>query len=171
MAMGAASRVTFVFKAPLWRDHLPGLEPGAQQDLSRMSFLFSPEELPGVWWTWMPDPAPVITAWVGGPQAQSGQPWIARSLQVLARMLGMSLPELQGRLLSSHYHDWQADPFSRGAYSYVPVGALECPRQMGEPVEQTLLFAGEHTDQGADWGTVHAALRSGMRAAAQAQLM
>jgi monoamine oxidase len=47
------------------------------------------------------------------------------------------------------------------------VGGLDAPRQMTEPVEETLYFAGEHTDTTGHWGTVHAALRSGLRAAEQ----
>jgi monoamine oxidase len=38
---------------------------------------------------------------------------------------------------------------------------------MSQPEEGTLYFAGEHTDVTGHWGTVHAALRSGMRAAEQ----
>ena len=49
----------------------------------------------------------------------------------------------------------------------MPVGALDEPARMAEPVEETLYFAGEHTDTTGHWGTVHAALRSGLRAAKQ----
>jgi monoamine oxidase len=35
------------------------------------------------------------------------------------------------------------------------------------PVQRTLYFAGEHTDTVGHWGTVHGALRSGLRAAEQ----
>jgi monoamine oxidase len=38
---------------------------------------------------------------------------------------------------------------------------------MAEPVENTLFFAGEHTDTTGHWGTVHGALRSGLRGARQ----
>jgi monoamine oxidase len=38
---------------------------------------------------------------------------------------------------------------------------------MTEPVDNTLFFAGEHTDITGHWGTVHGALRSGLRAAEQ----
>ena len=38
---------------------------------------------------------------------------------------------------------------------------------MSEPVANTLFFAGEHTDTTGHWGTVHAAMRSGLRAATQ----
>jgi hypothetical protein len=37
---------------------------------------------------------------------------------------------------------------------------------MTHPVEDTLYFAGEHTDVTGHWGTVHAALAAGLRAAA-----
>jgi monoamine oxidase len=66
-----------------------------------------------------------------------------------------------------HTHDWSADPYSRGAYSYAPAGALDASTQMAEPVQDTLYFAGEHTDTSGHWGTVHGALRSGFRAADQ----
>jgi monoamine oxidase len=64
-------------------------------------------------------------------------------------------------------HDWQADPFARGAYSYVPAGAADASLHLSYPVDGTLFFAGEHTDTSGHWGTVHAALRSGLRAAEQ----
>jgi monoamine oxidase len=35
------------------------------------------------------------------------------------------------------------------------------------PVDSTLFFAGEHTDTTGHWGTVHAAIRSGLRAGQQ----
>jgi flavin-dependent amine oxidoreductase len=47
----------------------------------------------------------------------------------------------------------------------VPAGAIDAPRRMTIPVEDTLFFAGEHTDLEGHWGTVHAALGSGNRAA------
>jgi monoamine oxidase len=38
---------------------------------------------------------------------------------------------------------------------------------MAEPECDTLFFAGEHTDTTGNWGTVHAALGTGLRAAEQ----
>ena len=69
--------------------------------------------------------------------------------------------------MATHRHDWSLDPFSRGAYSYVVAGALDAPQAMTRPEAGTLFFAGEHTDITGHWGTVHAALGSGLRAAAQ----
>jgi monoamine oxidase len=71
--------------------------------------------------------------------------------------------DLDSLLLSWHAHNWQRDPLSLGAYSYAPAGALRASEVMAEPIEDTLYFAGEHTDTTGHWGTVHAALRSGLR--------
>jgi monoamine oxidase len=84
--------------------------------------------------------------------------------------LGMTEHALTRRLTSWHAHDWSADQYARGAYSYVPAHALDAPDQMAVPVAGTLYFAGEHTDTTGQWGTVHGALRSGMRAARQVLL-
>ena len=75
--------------------------------------------------------------------------------------------DLRSLLVSAHAHDWQSDPFSLGAYSYAPKGAVTASEEMARPVEDTLYFAGEHTDTSGHWGTVHAAMRSGLRAAQQ----
>jgi monoamine oxidase len=61
--------------------------------------------------------------------------------------------------------DWAVDPFARGAYSWVPVGALDAPAALALPVGGSLYFAGEATDVGGDPGTVHGALATGARAA------
>jgi monoamine oxidase len=64
-------------------------------------------------------------------------------------------------------HDWQSDPYTLGTYSYAPIGAFDCSEAMTLPLNKTLFFAGEHTDITGHWGTVHGALRSGIRAARQ----
>ena len=68
-------------------------------------------------------------------------------------------------MVEFHHHNWSNDPFTRMAYSYVPVDQLETPRQLAEPVDNTLFFAGEATSLEAQNGTVHGALNSGLRAA------
>jgi monoamine oxidase len=66
------------------------------------------------------------------------------------------------------YHDWQADPFARGAYSYVTVGGLWAQRALAQPVAGTLFFAGEATHWEGHFATVHGAIASGRRAAQEA---
>ncbi len=177
LAMGPVVRSTLVFADRFWAEpHRPNLRALAR-DLPQMSFLFSPSELPATWWTPMPRNLPVITGWVGGPRAAAWrraiassadpQPLLKQCLDTLAKIFEIPLEELEKRLLSCHAHDWQADEFTRGAYSYVPAGALDAPHRMAQPVENTLFFAGEHTDTEGHWGTVHAALQTGLRAAHQ----
>jgi monoamine oxidase len=160
MAMGAAVRISLHFDAKFW-----------QEDLS---FLLTPDEALTAWWTPMPDRAPLITGWAGGPKAialgqRRGDPHalLEESLGVLSRMYGLATGELRRRLLRWQTHDWQMDPYAHGAYSYAPAGALNASEKMAQPVKDTLYFAGEHTDTTGHWGTVHGALGSGLRAAAQ----
>jgi monoamine oxidase len=127
----------------------------------------------------MPDTAAMITAWGGGSKvaliegapgtAAKAEALLKRCLTTLASALGVPTITVQQLLLSWHCHDWQADPYARGAYSYVPARAIDASVKLTEPVEDTLYFAGEHTDTTGHWGTVHAAVRSGLRAAAQLQ--
>jgi monoamine oxidase len=163
LRMGAVVRLTLVFKRKFW-------DP-------RMSFLFAPSELPPTWWTPLPHEAPVLTAWAGGPKAESLLKLITvdgdasalcdRSLSTLAKIFALPLSDIRQMLSSWHLHNWQSDEYARGAYSYVQVGGLDAPEKMRVPVEDTLFFAGEHTDVSGHWGTVHAALAAGASVADQ----
>jgi monoamine oxidase len=163
LRMGAVVRLTLVFKREFW-------DP-------RMSFLFAPSESPPTWWTRAPHEAPVLTAWAGGPKAESLLKLITadgdasalcdRSLSTLAKIFALPLSDIRQMLSSWHLHNWQSDEYARGAYSYVQVGGLDAPEKMRVPVEDTLFFAGEHTDVSGHWGTVHAALAAGASVADQ----
>jgi monoamine oxidase len=178
LAMGEVMRVVLLFRERFWRDRpAPSIPEDVRRKLAELSFLFTPAEVPPTWWTPNPAPTPMLTAWVGGPKATALRRSIAadgdplalprRCLTALARVFELSFAELQSLLVSWHEHDWSADPYSRGAYSYVPAGALDAPEKLTAPVEDTLYFAGEHTDVTGHWGTVHAAIGTGMRAAEQ----
>jgi monoamine oxidase len=71
---------------------------------------------------------------------------------------------IDDRLETTHTHDWQADSFSRGAYSYAGVGGTRAHKELGKPMAATLFFAGEATN-GEETGTVSGAISSGKRAA------
>jgi monoamine oxidase len=177
MRMGAVVRVILVFRSRFWRDEAWTIaKPSLKTELERLSFLFTPHRTLTTWWTPRPNDAPMITGWIGGPAAEEFQDNLRRNgpdtllrecLKVLSAAFGVSEAELGRSLSSWHRHDWDADEFARGAYSYVPSGALDAPDKMTIPVEETLYFAGEHTDTTGHWGTVHGALRSGLRAARQ----
>ena len=70
-------------------------------------------------------------------------------------------------MVAWHTHDWAADAYARGAYSYPLVGGSKAGETLARPVRGTLYFAGEATVEEADSGTVHGAIRSGRRAATQ----
>lgn len=120
------------------------------------------------WWTASPMCAPRLTAWAGDGAAQrlreTGDPASA-AMDALARMLAVDRSEVEKELEAWHHHDWHADPFSRGAYTWVPAGALWAQSALGAPVEDTLFFAGEATATGGMNGTVEGAIESGLRAA------
>jgi monoamine oxidase len=92
---------------------------------------------------------------------------VARALDSLSRLLGLERERLADLLVAWYTRDWQADPYARGAYSYIPFGGLDAPRLLAEPVEDTLFFAGEATDLDGQNGTVHGAMASGRRASGE----
>ena len=156
-AMGSATRITLVFRERFWETAAMG-----------MSFLFASSEPVPVWWSSAPDASCALTGWIGGPRAATGPAGDALLDAALATLGKIFEREDPGSLLVSwHTHDWQRDPLSLGAYSYAPAGALRASDRLAQPVEDTLYFAGEHTDRTGHWGTVHAALRSAMRVVAE----
>ncbi len=167
--MGHVRRIDLLFRERFWAK-LQIRDSHAQLD--DLSFLFAVREIPTTWWTQFPGRNGHVTAWVGGPRADALEGIHATELgrtacDTFSRMFKLDRAEIETLLLECHSHDWQRDPLSLGAYSYLPVGAISIPEQMSEPVNNTLYFAGEHTDITGHWGTVHAALRSGLRAARQ----
>jgi monoamine oxidase len=143
-----------------------------KSDLAEAGFLFSREPIFPTWWTALPVRAPIVTGWSAGPKAdllagQSTAAIVARALKQFGRITGLSAELLQESFASAYFHDWQADPYSRGAYSYAPAGALPAREVLATPVEDTLFFAGEATETSGHSGTVHGAIATGFRAARQ----
>ncbi len=148
---GHVYRVTFRFEKAFWEEDA--------------GFLFSEEKHFPTWWTTHPVISPVLTAWMAGSAAegfQSSDP-ASEALRSLARILNRKVPRPE----AVYFHDWQADPFFRGAYSYVPVNGLPAREKLSTPVEGTLFFAGEATNLQGHGATVHGAIGSGHRAAGQ----
>jgi len=170
LAMGHASRFTMIFRSQYWQ--LTQLID--QQTVGSMSFLFASNHMPPVWWTSHPDPntLPALTGWVGGPRAlalegKTPDELASDACAALAKIFALDEHLVRSNLVATYSHDWSADPFAQGAYSYVPVGAVDASAAIAQPQADTLFFAGEHTDITGNWGTVHAAIRSGLRAAEQ----
>lgn len=168
MEMGKVMRVVLHFKERFWNQIHSS--DGRNKTLSEMSFLFSQDEFFPTWWTSMPERSPVITGWAPWQSAErlrSGSvPVVTRALQTLGSLLHENSEELEQMLEIAYFHDWQADPFSRGAYSYVKAGAADAPANLSRPVKDTLFFAGEAADVTGNNGTVHGAIASAKRAVA-----
>ena len=110
--------------------------------------------------------APVLTAYTGAAGADhlgmlGRDGTIQAGLQDLEQMFEMPLAD---RLTGALFVDWQADPYARMAYSYVPVNGVGLRSQLAQPIDQVLFFAGEATHP-TRAATVHGAIESGIRAA------
>ena len=169
LAMGAVMRLSLWFDEAFW-EKLPRrrLPKDAQPEL--LSFLHTSDPDVPVWWTAMPARVPLLVGWAGGPPAErlsslDREDLLGRALRSLSRQLGVSRQRLTSRLGGWWSHDWQHDPFARGAYSYSLVGGSDAARQLSRPTDGTLFFAGEAADAEGRNGTVHGAIASGRSAA------
>jgi monoamine oxidase len=119
---------------------------------------------------------PLLTGWAGGSQAfalgdHSEEALVDEAIRSLSLILGFSRSMIEHELEAWHFHDWQNDPYSRGAYSYVGVNGINARRNLAEPLKETLFFAGEATHYSGQSGTVDGAIDTGVaagRAAIQA---
>jgi monoamine oxidase len=170
LPMGHVIRVSLIFDDPFWEGGLPTLRKG---DASAMNFLHGRGLAVPTWWTQIPVRTGLLTGWAGGPAATalSNQPndaILRQAIASLAKLTGLRPAALTRRVRSSHVTNWQADPFSRGAYVFGTTGATSASKELARPLENTLFFAGEATCHESLPGTVHAALLTGKRAAAEA---
>jgi monoamine oxidase len=167
--VGHVRRLVLLFRQKFWAD--PEFQSG-NNGLKEMSFLHSSTGMFPVWWTKFPEDSRSLVAWTGGPRADAIAAQTLENLQSeaiaeLAEIFALGQSELHTLLLQAESHNWQQDPLAMGSYSYLPAGALHAPDSLAAPVEKTLFFAGEHTDTTGNWGTVHGAMESGLRAANQ----
>jgi monoamine oxidase len=156
-------RVALRFREAFWEDN---------EELKDAGFILSSEDVFPTWWTTLSTRSTVLVGWHSGGRAESmkgksKEEILHEALTSLARIVGVALETVQGYLETAYFHDWHADPYARGAYSYVPTGALDARKQLAIPVSNTLFFAGEATDQDGHSATVHGAIASGRRAAKQ----
>jgi monoamine oxidase len=165
--MGSVQRTVLQFHEPFWMNS--GDAIAAQ--LHKLQFLYSNGNAPSVWWTSFPEDHSWLTAWTGGPRTNllpESQTEVERHLiSELAHIFGRDASVIHKLLIGSFAHNWQRDRFSLGAYSFAGVNSGKASEMMAEPVNETLYFAGEHTDVSGHLGTVHGALRSGFRTASQ----
>ena len=137
------------------------------------AFFHVPDAAFPTFWTALPMRVPLLVAWAGGPRAArlagaDRDEVLEVALASLRSAFGARIARRM-RLESAAMHDWQQDPFARGAYSYVLTNGRAARRVLARPLRETLYFAGEATDSRGEAGTVAGAVQSG-EAAARAAL-
>jgi monoamine oxidase len=171
LVVGHVLRVTLRLNEALWASDW--FAKHARVDgIDALSFLHTADDDFPVWWTAYPMRASVIVGWRGGPGAQrlaqlSARDIEARALASLGRQLGVSISRIRRMVDGVWMHNWEHDPFARGAYSYQKVGGAGAPRALARPIHRTLFFAGEATSSEGSTGTVGGAIATGRRAAGQ----
>jgi monoamine oxidase len=90
----------------------------------------------------------------------------ARALGELATLLGG--PEAVAGCVAWRRVSWAADPLALGGYAHLPPGAADARPALAAPEGERLFFAGEATAHDTNPQTVHGAIESGWRAAAEA---
>jgi monoamine oxidase len=167
---GPVSKILLRFRNRFW-ESVPSSARMIDTRLSRLSFLHTAEEVAyPTWWSALPLRVPLLTGWAGGPQAygmsdRDSEDLVESAIVSLSRALGFDPHFLEDQLESWYSHNWQSDPYSRGAYSFTGVGGAGASRELAEPVAETLYFAGEAAEFEGMGGTVEGALASGLRAA------
>lgn len=150
--MGTLEKVAFTFGSRFWPD-----------DVRRVTRVTADRSFPA--WVDMTDHAgtPTLVALFNPTSTPGLSPdpggRAAVALAALGSMFRHPPP------IAAHATDWAGDAFSRGSYSFVPVGASAADmRTLGTPVSRRVVLAGEHTVP-RYFGTVHGAYVSGLEAA------
>jgi monoamine oxidase len=167
LGLGEVVRVAVLLDRPL----VDLLEGRRHDSLRRAAFIHASGVSFPVWWTSYPSESNLLVAWAGGADARAlrgtSKNYRRLAAQSLADSLGISVQRTSRHIIATFHHDWSADPFSRGAYSFVRPDGDRAAKELARPVSRTLFFAGEATDSEFGNSTVHGAIASGERAAAQ----
>lgn len=156
LGMGLLSKVYLKFPEAFW-----------DEDVETISYI---GDRLGEWCDWLSFAPfigePILMAFHGGDKGValeklSDAEISAGAMKALRAMFGDDIPEPVGMLVSR----WSRDPYSFGAYSYIPPFASgEDHEALFEPVDGVLYFAGEATSRQYP-STVHGAYLSGVAAA------
>jgi monoamine oxidase len=171
LKMGPVMKILLRFRSRFWEKAHSEAQV-VHQDLAELSFIHhapDPDVVFPTWWTQKPIRAPLLTAWAGGPQAlelgdHSEEGLIEEAIRSLTLVSGFPRATIEEELDAWAFHDWQSDPYARGAYSYVAINGVKSQRELAEPLLNTLFFAGEATHFGGRSGTVDGAIDTGILA-------
>ncbi len=153
LAMGSVTKLALWFDEVFW-------EPFA---------FLNTNGLVTTWWPVYTRKTPVLMGYTGGPTSLLlGALGEARAIhQGLSELAGFYGDIVRQRYVAGRMVDWAREPWTRGSYSYTPVGAGDARADLATPVEWTLFFAGEATHTQGHLATTHGAIETGRRAAAE----
>lgn len=151
IAMGPVVKVALHFRSVFWDEGFFQTPPGCG--------------FPTLW-SRMPQHAPILIAWAGGDAVHRLYETNPDPVRAALDACDELFPgvDVRAQLQAAYVHDWQADPYARGAYSYLRVNGGNAREVLRAPVAGTLHFAGEATSSDYD-GTVSGALETGEQAA------
>jgi monoamine oxidase len=163
LATGPVIKIVLTFSRAFWAE----TKSCRYRDAA---FFFAPRAAFPTFWTSLPVRTATLVAWSAGPNAQRlqdiGENGVLREVFSSLRAL-FGRQDYSSLLESVAWHDWQSDPYARGAYSYVLAQGSGARQTLAAPLDDTLFFAGEACDTQGEAATVGGALRSGAVAARQ----
>lgn len=159
LGMGALTKVILTFARPFWplNQYVFG---HLSSDVAAM-----PTMVINMWKTHR---KPVLVMLVGGDHGRAIERWpngaaASWANRVLTQIFGKDAAEPEFVRVTA----WDSDPFTRGSYSYIALGATpDDIDALAAPVGERLLFAGEATTR-MHWACMHSAYVSGLREAAR----
>ena len=115
---------------------------------------------------------PIITAYIMGERAEQfssmGNTAVSVMLGYLEEIYSSQVPIQSFVQGGSHVADWSKEPYIEGAYSYPLVGGgIVFRKELAEPIDNKIFFAGEATNFNGHSGTVHGAIETGLRTVQQ----
>jgi monoamine oxidase len=169
LTMGSVVRITLRLSERFWASEWFAKQ-AETKELDTLSFLHTHDDQFPIWWTNYPVTTPLLVGWHGGPGASELSRLASEEIEdaaigALSRQFGVPLRRMRGLVEAGWLHDWEHDPFSRGAYSYAMVNGIDAASLLARPLRGTLFFAGEAADPEGRNGTVHGAIATGHRAA------
>ncbi|MEO6829494.1 MAG: NAD(P)/FAD-dependent oxidoreductase, partial [Acidobacteriaceae bacterium] len=113
LRMGHVRRAQLLFRERFWATW----ENPTHLSLDELSFLFDFQHIPSTWWTQFPSRNACMTAWAGGPCADTlaaltTVEFRRRMCEQLACMFDTDIDTIQSLLIGLYSHDWQRDPLS-----------------------------------------------------------
>lgn len=159
LTMGQVVKLALVLREPAW--------PTRRED--HLAFIYRGDGPFPTYWLRSQAGSHVLTAWAGGRHANAlasvrANERIDLAIRGFASALDMPFAAMASAVSSVHSFDYDADPLTRGAYSYTRAGGMGAAAELATPFRDRLFFAGEATDADNE-GTVAGAIASGLRAA------